>query len=96
MSHLLKHLGLWEERPTYLPHWPEAEEPRGITVNRRLIREFAAYYRAHGNDWAGLRFDGMPSEPMDSEAARLAGILEQLDQRRRWRVCNEARREVMR
>lgn len=89
MSHLLRHLGI----PTMPPYPAPDPEPRCVRVTARLLARFAAYHRAH-EGWNGLRFDGMESEAMDSEAAELAGILAKADQRTRWKIANRSVRYV--
>lgn len=94
MKHLLAHFGI-EPQPQFRPHWPENPPgDRPLRVDQDLIAEFARYFNGNGRDWRGLEFDGMASAPMDAEGARLAGILERIDQRRRWKIRNHAVRMV--
>lgn len=93
MSHLLRYFGI-ELPARSRPPEPPPPEP-GIRTTKDFIRDFARYYRGSGCNWRGVRFDGMESEPLDAEGARLANLLRELTQEQRWRVHNRAVRMVV-
>jgi hypothetical protein len=74
----------------------EVYPSRRPVTNQRLLAEFARYYQGNGRDWRGLRFDGMESEPLDAEGARLANLIRELDAAQRRKVLRHAVRMVVR